>query len=261
MPAPSLLCLVISLPHAENRRQALLAQAREHQLDIHIVDAVAGKELDLQNQSYGYDRARRRRLFTHDLLPNEIACALSHRKALHTFLQSEAEYGVIMEDDAVIDPLFQAGISELINHLQGWEAAKLFTDDGKLYPLCRPFADAVVQPVFPKKLPWVAVGYLYTRKGAQAVYESMQRFWLPADAQIGHALLSQRIPTIGVSPGLIHSGDPDNTHSTLDATGARTAARPSRSIFQYLAYRFSVLRTAWYKARMRKMMSRRISRH
>ena len=89
----------------------------------------------------------------------------------------------------------------------------------------------------------------------------MQRFWLPADAQIGHILLYEGIPTIGVSPSLIVTADPNNENSTLDATGARNAARPARTLLQYTRYRASVLRTALSKKRMRRLMSKRLSRH
>lgn len=261
MPTASVLYLVINLPHAEERRHSILAQGEKLGLDIRVVPAIYGKDLDLQADSCGYDRQTRLRLFTHDMLPNEVACALSHRKAIKTFLDSDASYAVVLEDDAVFDPNFNEGIRELTEHLQGWEAAKLFTDDGKLYPICPPFEGAVVQPCFPKKLPWVAVGYLYSRKAAQELYDGFRSFWLAADAHIGRILLERRIPTIGVCPGLIHSGDPNNEASTLDAEGVRSSAvRRPRTLRQYIAYRLSVIRTALGKRAMRKLMSKRISR-
>lgn len=253
------LYIVINLPRAESRRLAMQQQLEQLGLSMCIAPAVAGADLSPDSPT-GYDAATRARYFTNDLLPNEIACAMSHRNALKIFLDSKADYAVIMEDDAVLAPNFNEGIRELIEHIHGWEAAKLFTDDGKLYPLEPHCEGAEVQAVFPKKLPWVAVGYLYTRSAAEKVYTGLSRFWLPADAQIGQTLLRMRIPTIGVTPGLIHSGDPDNTQSTLDATGSRRARQPKRSLLSYIAYRAFVISTALAKRRMRKLMSRRLSR-
>lgn len=261
MPEPHVLYLAINLPRAEIRRKAVLEQAAQHELDIQIVEALEGASLDLEHQDYGYDSRARRRGYTTELLPNEIACVLSHRKALQTFLDSEAEYAVVMEDDALLAPFFKEGINELLHHLHGWEVVKLFTDDGVLYPL-QPFCEqAVVQPVFPQKLPWVSIGYLYTRKAALLLLKGMKRFWLPSDALIGKILLKENIPTIGVEPGLIRSADPDNQTSTIDSTGRRSARPPRRNLFQYLVYRCGVLRTGVAKKFMRRMMRRRLKRH
>lgn len=262
MPEHSILYLVINLPRSEQRREAMLKQASSFGLDVQIVPAVDGAELDLEHSSkYGYDERARKRRHTTGLLPNEIACLLSHRKALQTFLDSAADYAVIMEDDALLAPNFKEGISELMDHLSGWEVVKLFTDDGELYPLMPPCDEAPVHPVFPRKLPWVAVGYLYSRRAAKVVLAGMKHFWRPADAQIGKILIDKHIPTIGVTPGLIHSADPYNAHSVLDPTGERCVRPTPRNLFQYLTYRTSVLLMGWGKARMRRMMSRRLKRH
>ena len=260
MSTPSILYLVINLPWEEERRRAIQTQAERFGVDIQVVPAVVGKELDLQADAQGYSHEMRRKYYTTDLLANEVACTLSHRKALAQYLATDAEYLVLLEDDAVLAEHFNEGIRELTERLQGWEAAKLFTDDGKLYPICPTFEGAAVQPVMPKKLPWVSVGYMYTRYAAQKVLEGMQNFWLPTDALIGRILLMGGIPTIGVAPGLIHSADPNNERSTVDAAGERSAPCPPRSLRQYLAYRLTVLRTARAKKRMRKLMQRRISR-
>lgn len=261
MKEPSIQYLVINLPRAEKRRQDMLAQAERFGIELRFVPAVAGAELDLKSQSYGYDRKKRRKLYANDLITNEIACALSHRKALSVFLESGAEYAVIMEDDAVLDPRFNEGIDELIHHLHGWEAAKLFTDVGRLYPVLEPQEGRAVQPVFPRQLPWVAVGYLYTRRAAEVLHAKLERFWLPADAQIGRILLDEGVPTIGVSPGIIHSGDPQNENSTLDPNKERNIRPPKRSLLQYIAYRLSVIATGRGKKRMLRMMQQRLSRH
>lgn len=258
--APSILYLVINLPQAEKRRRSIMAQAERFGVNIQIVPAIEGKDLDLETDAHGYSHKMRRKYFTKDLLANEVACTLSHRKALEQYLSTDADYLVLLEDDAVLAEYFNEGICELTEHLKGWEAAKLYTDDGKIYPLCPEFEGAPVQPVMPKKLPWVSVGYMYTRYAAQKILDGMQNFWLPTDMLIARILLSGHIPTIGVSPGLIHSADPHNKHSTIDPKGVRFSMFPPRNLFQFLAYRISVLRAGLSKKCMRWMMRRRISR-
>lgn len=260
MSTPNILYLAINLPWAEERRRSILDQAKRFGVDIQIVSAVAGKDLDLNSDAHGYSHAMRSKYFTKDLLPNEVACTLSHRKALEKYLATDADYLVLLEDDAVLAEHFNEGIRELTDHLQGWEAAKLYTDEGKIFPLCPEFEGAPVQPVMPRKLPWVAVGYMYTRHAAQKILEGMQHFWLPTDMLIAKILLGSYIPTIGVSPGLIHSADPHCKHSTIDTKGTRFAPAPPRNLFQFIAYRISVLRTGLAKKCMRWLMRRRLSR-
>jgi len=59
---------------------------------------------------------------------NEIACNLSHIKALKQFLATRAEYAVVLEDDFVLPPGRDFG--ELINALatrpREWDIAKLY---------------------------------------------------------------------------------------------------------------------------------------
>lgn len=258
MRVSSIVYLVINLPNAVERRQAICAQAEQYNLPLQIIPAVSGNDLP---QHTGYNRFMRHLFYANDLLPNEIGCTLSHKKALQTFLETSADYVVILEDDALLAPFFKEGIQELVERLKGWEVVKLFTDDGQLHPLLPHCQEAVVQPVFPQKLPWVSVGYMYTRHAARLVYEGMQSYWLPTDALIGKILLEGRIPTIGVQPGLVHSADPNNLTSSIDATGVRTTPRLSRNLFQFLAYRASVLLTGLAKKYMRRMMRRRLSRH
>ena len=264
--AESITYLCINLPQAEERRKSILAQAERLGVNIQLVEAVAGKDLPAEVPEY--DRKRRKKLFTKDLSANEIACTLSHKKALRTFLESEAEYAVIMEDDAVLSENFNAGIRELVDHLHGWEAAKLFTEDNSiLYPLGAATADAraAVAPVvsvFPKKISWVSVGWLYTRRGAEALLEGLSSFYFPTDVEIAKVLCRKNIPTIGVTPSLITTSDPDSVNSTIvtaeSPRGITTTER--RSLCQYIAYRLSVWETSSGKKRMCKMMRKLLIR-
>lgn len=225
-----------------------------------MIEAVDGRELPPEVPEY--DRVERRKRYAYDLIPNEIACALSHRKALRAFLDSEADYAVVLEDDALLAEHFSEGIRELTQRLHGWEVAKLYTDDGgKLYSLGdEGGAGAALQAVFPKKVVWVAVGWLYTRRAAQQVWEALAHFHLPADCQIGHTLLLQGIPTIGVSPSLITTADPYNEQSTIDPTGDRRSGLGARrSLLQYWRYRWRVVRVGRAKKRMMRLMRSRLS--
>lgn len=258
MNAPSVLYLAINLPWSHERRQLILDQAQRLGVNMEIVEAVSGKDITPEERER-YDLAERRRYFYTDLTDNEIACVLSHRKALKRFLESDADYAVIVEDDAELAPHFNEGVRELTEHLRGWQVAKLFTDDGKLYPLLPHCDQAPVQPVFPKKILWMAIGYMYTREGARALYEGTERFCQPADVLIAQYVMAHDIPTIGVTPSLvqIHAIGEQSDIDAQDATEIRNPKGPTR---KWLAHRCMVWRTALAKKRMRRMMCEKMKR-
>ena len=90
---------VISLPDATTRRAAMNAMLAGN-IEYEILDATAGKDLAGREREFCKDlycpRAFR------DLSLNEIACSLSHKRAMERFLASGADYGLILEDDAFI---------------------------------------------------------------------------------------------------------------------------------------------------------------
>lgn len=258
MSLPSILYLAINLPRSEKRREQVLGEGRKFGIDIQLVPAVAGKDLTEEDLSH-YDRKARKKAYPFDLTPNEIACTLSHRKALKTFLDSGAAFGVILEDDVLLQPHFNEGLAWLTQKLHGWQIAKLYSAEGKLFSVGMDKVEgAPVRPVFPKKIMWITVGYLYTREGARRMLEGLERFWMPTDAQMAQIMLSRRIPVVSVEPGLVVTGDPLHEFSDIDADAAtsRVVSHPRRNLFQYLTYRFSVWSIACGKIRMRRLLRR-----
>lgn len=263
MNAPSILYLAINLPWSEKRREQVLAEGRKFGIDIQLVPAIAGRNLTEEDLSH-YDRKARERAYPFDLTPNEIACTLSHRKALKTFLDSEADFGVVLEDDVLLQPHFNEGIAWLTQKLHGWQIAKLYSGDGKLFSVgMDKVEDSPVRPVFPKKIMWVSVGYLYTREGAQRLLEGLEHFWLSADAQIAQIMLSRRIPVVSTEPGLVLTSDPFNEFSDIDADTSASRLSPTRkrSLRQYITYRLSVWAIALGKIRMRRLLRRVLHLH
>lgn len=259
MPSDSIIYLCINLPRAEERRRTVSAQAARVGIEVQFVEAIAGK--DLPAEVAEYDRKKRFATFNYDLMPNEIACILSHKKAMRVFLESGAEYGVIMEDDAVFADNIAAAVQEVTERLTGWEIAKLNTDDNsKLYPIGDE-GGALTRAVFPKKLLWVSVGWIYTRRGAERMLEALQTFSLPADVQLGHCILKRHIPTIGITPSLITTSDPHSENSSLrDNNAPPPVPYRRRTLLQFIRYKLSVWRISCGKLSMRRRLRRCVRR-
>jgi glycosyl transferase family 25 len=93
---------VISLPAAAARREQIVPQLERAGISFEIVGAVSGSEIaddlhrycpSLYSPRYGWN-----------MTLNEVACCVSHGRALEAFLVSGETCGLILEDDAVVPP-------------------------------------------------------------------------------------------------------------------------------------------------------------
>ena len=58
--------------------------------------------------------------------PGEIGCYFSHLSALRTFLASEREFGIILEDDVLPQEQLSAVLGELLAYSSDWDIVTLF---------------------------------------------------------------------------------------------------------------------------------------
>ena len=172
----------INLKSATRRRLHILNQAKRAAIDIIFVDAIEGKHIEIENAK-GYDRKNRLR-YLKDLEPNEIACTLSHRLALETFLADPYPHCVIMEDDAIFDQNLHSDILAILSRINGFDLFKLESRDSRgvvLGTLDR------LQIMLPLKASNGATAILYTKNGARKLLESLDRFSHAIDTHIGFA--------------------------------------------------------------------------
>lgn len=57
--------------------------------------------------------------------PRELACYLSHLKAMEAFLATDDPYGLIAEDDLVLRPEFDAVIEMALRHARSWNILRV----------------------------------------------------------------------------------------------------------------------------------------
>lgn len=241
--------LVINLPDSEKRRSCIMEQAVRHGITIEVVEAVSGRTLT-DEQKAMYLPRERGKIFTRQLSNNEQACVHSHRKALELFLESDAEYCVVLEDDALLDEKFVPGVHYLIDKIGGWECARLHSIGCKRYPLLELPADAPVQVMFPRNNTCMNVGYLHTRKSAEVLLAQSRTFCMEADYLWGRILTEQEIPTLATYPNLVQLAPGYAAESDIDKDAPRfTSKSARRSLLQYLRFRF--YRMSFTRAKMR----------
>jgi len=113
--------VVISLKRAVERREKIIEQVNNLQLDAVIMDAVDGKELsDEQKNKFlhlpgGYREGEK-------FKPGEIGCTMSHINALKLAKQKKWPYVIVLEDDVVSAEDFEKRIKFLFRILPpDWE--------------------------------------------------------------------------------------------------------------------------------------------
>jgi glycosyl transferase family 25 len=176
----------INLPKETGRRAFMTEQAEAAGLPLSFVAAIHGSELERPFDRYGYDEGRAR--ITKEIMPpNEVACFLSHRRALQRFLESDFAYGLILEDDVAIDMArLRAALDSLDwidERLGDWDILRL---EGPHHS--RRVALYAKGPLTIScciKYTSGAQALLYNRASAEKVLARTERFWLPWDIQLG----------------------------------------------------------------------------
>lgn len=110
--------VVINLAKEKERKSFMENQLNSYGITHVFLDAINGYSYDF---SYICDDSISKIKNNTILTAPEKGCALSHRLALEMFLKSEKKYGLILEDDIDISPLFkQAVIREISSNKNKW---------------------------------------------------------------------------------------------------------------------------------------------
>ncbi len=68
--------------------------------------------------------------------PRELGCYLSHIQCLRNFLQTDAAYALILEDDVKLDDNIKEILESAIEHASGWNMLRLSSvNRGKWWPV------------------------------------------------------------------------------------------------------------------------------
>ncbi len=219
---------IISLTDSTERRQILTKKLTDWQCNHNVFDAVDGRsglpaELEAQ-----VDRSAARRAMGRDLSDGELACALSHRLVCAKFLASQAKWGLILEDDAILS-------DDLLTFLTGgyFKAAQmmvLFHQNARVFrQKTSLFGDYYAQRLAVS--PFGAVGYTVSREAATRLVSDATPVRHTADW--GTDL--SRLGAVAVSPQLISHPPIDPEQSTLTIY-RRKKARPRLNRFLEPAY-------------------------
>jgi len=104
---PNCRCYLINLDRSSDRLEAMHAHLTQLGIEYERVPGIDGAKLDEAT----FQKHTRINRYYKPLRRGEVGCYLSHNKALQCFLDSDAPYALILEDDAQ----FEADICSVIS--------------------------------------------------------------------------------------------------------------------------------------------------
>lgn len=116
---------VINLDRASERLEYMQRQLNALSLPYERVDAVDGSRLT--RPVAGFDERGYNLLHGRKFHPGEVGCYLSHMQALRKFMDSGADYGLILEDDSQLSADLATSIGQAIAAAEDWDILRLST--------------------------------------------------------------------------------------------------------------------------------------
>lgn len=176
---------LINLDSSTDRLAQASAELKKHNIDFERISAVDGRQLDVKTYA-GYNSTRSNAYTGRNLIGAEIGCYLSHKKALETFVSSEYEYALILEDDLNIVDDFNEILAQTFQYLDtntlNWAVINVAANKKKLSKPIVNFAHYTLLHAY--YFPILALGLLWTKDGAKSFLSQMKDIYTPIDVEI-----------------------------------------------------------------------------
>lgn len=214
---------LINLDDSTDRLAAADAQLQAAGLPYQRISAFDGRGRDPRSIPE-YDEGRTVRFYGRPLTGGEIGCFLSHLSAAQRFLDSGADFGLVLEDDMSLTPETARRLRSLLENLGAgaapdWELVNL---GKRAKTICTTVANIDghdLQRAF--YFPVTTTALLWTREGARAFLREGGHIWAPVDHFLRH-MMCRRGTGLSCAPALIV---PTGTDSVIDAEGGQQPAR------------------------------------
>jgi glycosyl transferase family 25 len=221
---------VINLDGSQNRMDMISARLAAQKVAFHRVPAVDGRKLDLSGLA---DDDACRREMGRSIQPGEVGCYLSHLKAMRAFVESGAEYGVVLEDDAIPTADFAPTLAALVPFLQAnrhlqVDAINLGASDFKYATRIAKVGEVAVLRAH--RFPMLATAVLWSRAGAESLLRDHDIVRYPWDNFLRMRLTRGRVG-LSLRPAIVTTADIASDITARSVTGGRSRQNRSRIYF------------------------------
>lgn len=227
--------IVISLSHARERRERIAQRFAEVGLPFEFMDAVDTRELTEADMAR-IDTQYRHRWGLRPLAPAELACWLSHVRAIAQAGAGPDSVTAIFEDDAILRPELPAVLDAIEDCSIPFDLVSLARRQPARLIAARPLAAGRSMGRV-RYTEYGAYGYAVTREGAAYLMGRMRRMRLPADMELMFFWVHRLNLYFLDVPVVEHD---DDIPSQLDAGRARALAGWKKPRLRQIAYRLQM---------------------
>lgn len=173
---------LINLDGSDARLQSATQQLHADGVDFVRIPAVDGRGKS-PSEYKEYDEAGALQYMGRPLKGGEMGCYFSHLKCIDQFLQSDADYVVVVEDDAKWNVRTKEKISELLmwleNNNKEFDIINIGFNKNKIYSKIKKFNGfELIQAHY---FPMTTTSIIWSRNGAKKFREDVKVIYAPID--------------------------------------------------------------------------------
>lgn len=134
-----------------------------------------------------YSVRRNQTMYFRSLSRGEIGCYASHRNAWELIANSEQPFGIVVEDDILVEARFPQALETLQNLPFAWDMIKLanYQDSKRTVAFSHPLTETFDITITRKTITGCA-GYAVSRDCAKKLLDSTKLFARPVDTDLQH---------------------------------------------------------------------------
>jgi len=205
------LTYLINLDGSNERLESATQQLDQIDWPFERFEAYDGRGMALSDFK-DYDNQQTKDNLSRSLLNSEIGCYLSHYNCVQQFLQTDAEFLIVLEDDMKITSDFKTLVDELLkflyshNHID-WYLINIAAKKKKIAKDIITINNHTLWHAY--YFPILGLGLIWSRKGAEEFIEKGRKITMPVDVFF-QRWLSHNGKGLGVWPALVYPSDLDS---------------------------------------------------
>ncbi len=205
------LTYLINLDGSDDRLKSAKHQLDEINWQFEKFPAFDGRGKNLSSFE-NYNDQKAKSILGRSLLNSEIGCYLSHYHCVSTFLESDADYLIVLEDDMQLSDDFKAVTTQLLDFLYTnkdleWYLINIAANKKKIARDITQINNHTLWHAY--YFPILGLGLIWSRKGAEEFIEKGKIVIMPVDVFF-QSWLSQNGKGLGIWPALVHPTDVDS---------------------------------------------------
>lgn len=234
---------LINLDGSDERLASATTQLNAQQFSFTRFPAYDGRKKQLSD-FVDYNDQKANQIMGRSLLNSELGCYMSHLGCVKKFLQTDADYLIVLEDDLKVSEHFKETVDDILKYLDthrdlDWYLINLAAKKRKIYTPIQTFEHHTLIHAY--YFPIRGIGLIWSRQGAQAFVNYIQDISMPVD-NVFQTWLSQNGKGLSVWPPLLK---PNGLDSDIDGAAATQSQRRNDKAHRSWSYNVKKQKRMW----------------